>query len=543
MRLTDFLTKANEVHGGRYSYEQVTNPVKATGKVTILCQNHGYFHQQARYHLMGCGCPKCAGSGCRVTVDEFLKRCKESHGDRYGYERVTYLSSVNDKVTIRCPVHGYFQQSARTHMKGGGCIHCSGKAPYTLEHFLHLARECHGTKYDYGKVDLTGGLFSRVTIRCPKHGEFKQIAREHLKHGCQECAKEARGESLRVSFDDFVLRAKKVHGGKYSYLPDFRSLSDKTSIICPIHGVFKQLASNHVRLSNGCPECRSYTSAAERELAEFVSGLGLQVKKKKLGVYELDIYVESLNLAIEFNGLYWHSEVYKTPKYHLEKTELAERHGIHLIMVYEDDWRYKRDIVESRIKALVGKVERLYARKCKVMQVSSAPCRDFLNQNHIQGACVSKINLGLYSEGDLFAVCTFCGLRRNLGGRPKEGHWELTRYCSRLDTRVVGGFSKLLSAFVKEHSPKSILSYADRSWTYSRSPSMYDANGFVLEGITAPNYWYFKSTKRVNRFSMRKSVLVSRGFPEDMTEHQIANSLGYRRIYDSGNLRFRYDIA
>jgi hypothetical protein len=165
---------------------------------------------------------------------------------------------------------------------------------------------------------------------------------------------------------------------------------------------------------------------------------------------------------------------------------------------------------------------------------------NFLNENHIQGGVVSKYRYGLYYNNKLVSLMTFGALRKNLGYKNKNDHYELLRFANKLNTVVVGGASKLFKHFIKSHQPKYILSYADRSWTSTIKKTLYDTLGFEFKGVTQKNYYYYIDNRRVNRYIYRKSELIKMGHPRDKSEREIMESLGYYRVYDSGNLKYEW---
>ena len=251
---------------------------------------------------------------------------------------------------------------------------------------------------------------------------------------------------------------------------------------------------------------------------------------------ELDIYLPKLNLAFEFNGLYWHSDFYKPKNYHLNKTEECEKIGIHLIHIYEDDWLYKQNIVKSRILNFLGKSNKIFARKCKIKEIDDNKIvKEFLENNHLQGFVGSKIKIGLFYNDELISIMTFGSLRKSLGQKSKENSYELLRFCNKLNTNVIGGASKLFKYFIKNYKPVEITSYADRSWSIG---NLYEKLEFKFDHKTRPNYYYFKNKKRFHRFNFRKDQLIKNGAEPNKTEYEIMTEKGFYRIFDSGNLKF-----
>lgn len=282
------------------------------------------------------------------------------------------------------------------------------------------------------------------------------------------------------------------------------------------------------------------TSNGEQEIIEFIKELGFNPtpNRKILNGLELDIFIEEKNVAIEYDGLYWHNELYKKPNYHLNKTKECLKHGIQLIHIFEDEWLSKKDIVKSRIRNILGVIDnKIFARKCIVKEVNSVETSIFLDDNHTQGKCNSSIRLGLFYKNELVSMMTFGKQRVFMGNKSKDGY-EMVRFCNKINTNVIGGASKLLSHFVKYYEPSSITSYADRRWS---NGNLYKKLGFTLSKETKPSYFYVIKSKRVYRFNMRKDILVSKyGCPKEVSEHEFCKSKKWYRIYDCGTLHFEY---
>lgn len=283
------------------------------------------------------------------------------------------------------------------------------------------------------------------------------------------------------------------------------------------------------------------SSKYETEIFEYLKSFCLNIEQSNriiLNGKELDIYVPSKKIAIEFNGLYWHSDEYKDYDYHLNKTEECEKQGIHLIHIYEDDWLYKRTIVESRLKSILGFSERkIFARKCVIKELDNDTTKSFLEKNHLQGGGPnSKYRFGLFFENELVACMTFGS------SRFEKNKIELHRFANKLGSNVIGGASRLFKHFLNTIKPTEVISYADRSWTMNNGKSVYEQLGFKLLNKTRPNYYYINGDYRVNRFKYRKSELVKEGFDASKSESEIMEARGYNKIYDSGNLKFIYKV-
>lgn len=268
-----FIRLARKQHGDKYDYSKVYY-TKMKDEVCIICPEHGEFMQQAANHAHnGAGCWECGRvitiSSRKHSKEDFIRKAKEVHGDRYGYAKVEYIDSTT-KVILLCDKHGEFSIPPQAHLAGQGCRDCgyeiNGKKAadtmfsVTNEEFIERAIAVHGNKYDYSKVDIKRWSSKTVRIICPEHGEFPQSAFQHVnrRQGCPDCAKVRTSIANSKSYDDFVLQARKKHKDRYLYTEDTkihygRREKDKVPIVCPVHGVFWQTPAMH--LKSGCWDC------------------------------------------------------------------------------------------------------------------------------------------------------------------------------------------------------------------------------------------------------------------------------------------------
>ena len=284
----------------------------------------------------------------------------------------------------------------------------------------------------------------------------------------------------------------------------------------------------------------NFHSKIETEIKEFIKSLGFEANtdRKILNGKEIDILIPPLKIAFEIDGLRWHNEITKDNNYHLRKTEQCKDCGISLYHIFEDEWEFKRDIVESRIRNILNCTQnKIFARKCQIKTVDKPIAMRFLDENHLQGKCGSIINYGLYYNNELVSLMTFGKLRKNMGRNDTGNTYELIRFCNKLNTNVVGGASKLFKHFIKEFNPSSVISYADRRWS---NGNLYTKLNFSHVHNSRPNYFYIIGHKRKNRFGFRKDILVKEGYDANKSEHQIMFDRGIYRIYDCGTMLFEY---
>jgi len=300
-----------------------------------------------------------------------------------------------------------------------------------------------------------------------------------------------------------------------------------------------------------CPKCLetgnlSNRSKMETEMCSWLKSINIDFKmnnrfKTETGTYEIDFYIPNKNIGIELNGNYYHSQNGggKNRKYHIDKLNSINSIGIELIQIFEDEWIKKFQIIKDKLLSKLdrGSFKSIYARNCKVINIENNIANDFHELNHIQGKSNSTIHFGLF-DGDLMvSVMSFSGLRPSLGNKKIKGHYELVRYSSLLNHSIIGGFSKLISHFIKRNNPVKIITYADRRYSGLKN-NVYEKTGFKFVDIGSPNYWYVKKLDRKHRFNFTKSKLVKDGFDSNKTEWDIMKSRGWDRIWDCGHLKY-----
>lgn len=294
-----------------------------------------------------------------------------------------------------------------------------------------------------------------------------------------------------------------------------------------------------------CPKCYHCKSYKEIELLEYIkfiyTGEVIHCDRQILKPKEIDIYLPQKRIAIEFNGVYWHSEKNIPDKnYHLNKSLQCTENGIQLIHIFEDEWLLKRKLVESRIKSILGIYDKkIYARKCEIVELSNNEYKDFVSNNHLQGFVSAQYIYGLKFNNEIVSIMSFGHYRKNLGKSSVNNEFELLRFCNKCGYSVIGGASKLLKHFLKTINPDRIITYCDRRWS---NGNFYRNIGFQLDHTSTPNYFYVKQNGyiRENRFKYRKNNLKNllENFDITKSEHQNMLDNHYYRIYDCGNFVF-----
>ena len=546
-----FFKQCEKLYNGFYDYSKSIIENREDN-IIVICPEHGEFTINVRSHMNGTICPKCRklikNKKPKLSNDEFINKCKNKWGDKFSYENTNFID-YNTPIKVNCKIHGEFEVLPKHFLYDSkfGCKQCS--VDYyrkSLNDFINEANITHNYKYDYSKFEYINNKISS-TIICPIHGEFKMSANSHLRgQGCPKCGIISTSEKLRDNKEIFIEKSKKIHKDKFDYsLVKYVNNHTKVTLKCNICGaIFEVTPCNNITKKSGCPKCSNIISRWETEIKDFIINNDVEIEhnnRKILDGKEIDILIPSFNIGIECDGIIYHSELYNKDKnYHINKTKLAKEKNIKLIHIFEDEWKYKKDIVKSRLKNLLHKNDyKIYARKCDIKKVDISTVKQFLESNHIQGYVPSKINLGLYFNNELISLMTFGNLRKNLGSKGKEGSYELLRFCNKLNTSVIGGASKLFKYFLKNYNPNEVISYCDLRWS---DGNLYEVLSFELSHISKPNYFYIIDDKRENRFKYRKDALIKEGFDSNKTEREIMLERGIYRVYDCGCNVYKYNV-
>lgn len=470
LRRKDFLESARSVHGSKYSYPNLKY-INNTAYITIKCPEHGEFKQTPKNHLRGHGCPKCGNNF--IGTEEFIRRARAIHGDKYDYSHTEYGETGLDDVEIRCPNHGIFLQCAYDHLQGNGCKKCLVESKrLSTEEFINRSSAVHSNKYDYSKTNYGDSGLDKVCIICPDHGEFWQRPDGHLYagRGCPKCA----------------------------------------AITSGPHQVASGLIPAGVKIVNN--------------------------DRSVINPYEIDIWVPEHHLGIEIHGAYWHGlrdnnrEAHRRLKFlHHIKASLASEVDINLLQLWEHEINEKPELVRSMIRHKLGISQKIYARKCLVEKLSNKSVSQFFSDNHMQGHRNASATYGLVYDNRIV-----CGLSFS---RNRKYQWEIIRYACERGFTVVGGFSRLFKRFAKEHKPDSVGTFADRRFgranLYLRNGFVKiedtDPNYFYFKNNMVI------SRQRCQKHKLHK--LLGESFDTSLTEVENMHRAGYTQVFDAGHAK------
>lgn len=498
-------------------------------------------------------CMKKYGVTNAGGTKESLEKAQQTHLAKRGVKWAMQSKDVVDKSKETC-LKKYGTTTYVHSEEGAARVEATVMAKFDRPNFFSgnvgnvAAREAYQAKYGYDhNMHDPGFLEKWKTNQKEKNegkyfvetDEFKEKSRDTqiTKYGAWHSASE-HGKKLTVAKYENELK---------KFNCSLLEISDKNNIKfkCGICETETTENSNYIKFRvrhdiTPCPHCYCKsmpTSCEEQEVSNFIKGLGLIVThydRDFLDNSGADIVVESAKLIVEYDGIYWHSEQYRSADYHLRKKLCAEKKGYRLVHLFSDEWTYSKSIVKSRLVTILNKcniygMNKLYARKCTIADVPAKDSTAFLKSNHLQGNIDSPWRVGLFYDDKLVSLMTF-GRNRFSGGI------EMHRFCTKIDTIVVGAAGKLFAHFVETHPEvDTITSYADARW--STSHAFYEKLGFTLESMSSPGYFIVDGDIRRNRMQFQKHKIAGPG-DENKTEHEITLERGLYRIYDCGQYRY-----
>lgn len=448
------------------------------------------------------------GVECSAQNPEVQEKVKQTLLDRYGSPVYFYSDDYNEKTEETCLTRYGVAHPAASEFKKQR-VKESVLKRYGVDHIMKL---------DHVKDKVTETVLGRYgvshTVLLPEVQEKAREAQQKLKYSAfsnltQEILRDK--EKLRTVYEYFgsiVRTGLELDVCEYTIADALRTHD------IPIRPV-NNISSFELDVRRFIEEI--YNGQLETNTRSLISG------------YDFDMVLMDHSLIIECNGIYWHSEKFKDRKYHQKKTIAAHDNNFDIIHVWEDDWNdpIKQEIIKSKIRSKLGMSDRMYARKCSIVELSSKEASSFLNRNHIQGKTSASCWYGLQHNGNLVAVMGF----RN----KNNGEWELNRYATSIT--VVGGFSKLLAYFKQNNEWSEIVTFAHLD--YSRG-DLYEKTGFERSHITPPGLWYMKRGIRHNRQNFMKYKIKDKldFFDPSLSEKENMERNGYVRVFDSGSIKY-----
>jgi len=479
------------------------------------CPNCNNMFEVKHYNKKTFCCGKCAQHYTKSKNRDWLEKRDETNLDKFGVKSPLQSPQV-------------LQTYKNNMIKKYGVDN-----PFLVTEFKEKSDksilEKYGTKVASQNSEISHKISKTLKGRVIDRERFVHVKWEKLEAYHQH-------SKMKPLFDREYLEDNKLN---HSFKNKFRFVCENCNSITEVY------LSNGYLPSCDCSNYKGY-SLIEDELNVFLNELGvvniLNNRRDLLpNRLEIDIYLPDYNLAIEVNGVYWHSEsMGKYKNYHLYKTEECNKVGVELIHILDFEWIFKKPLIQSIIiNKLKLNIKKIFARKCKIKVIDNVVLKEFLNLNHIQGYTHSPINIGLYYQDNLISVMTF-GKNRF---KKLSNEWEMIRFCSLKGMSVVGGASRLFKYFLKNYNSQNynIISFADRRFF---NGGLYKGLGFEFESNTNPSYIYWKNNIIKSRMSCQKHKLekLIEIFNPELTEYQNMINNGWRRVWDCGNIKFIFRV-
>lgn len=460
-----------------------------------------------------------------------------------------YTKGSNKKIQWTCPTCNYsWVQMINRFVKKPKCIPCSkSQTPSNslTENFPLLEKEFSSANKKEIK-DLTAGSAYKASWVCSKcsHEWIASVFARTKGSGCPACAIKNRKFSVQKSLKDVAPHlAKEWADTNPQSMSDFSYGSGfKADWVCSDGHRWSARISDRVGAGKSCPKCVNKVSKAEDDIFTYFQKYDIEIirgNRKIIPPLEIDLFFPEKKLAVEFNGLYWHSEARNLDKkYHYNKFLRCQEKGIQLIQIWEDDWSRNPELILNLIsyKLNLKTLTKVNARNTKARIITSvSTVKDFLEKYHIQGFASGSHYLGLFLEQELVSVAVFT--------ETKKGNkvYNLIRFASKYS--VVGGFSKLISYFSKNFLVNEIFTFSDNTVS---NGLLYDSNGFTAVKNLPPDYMYIVKGKREHKFKYRLRKFKTDPtliWIEGKTEKELASLNNMPRIWDAGKIKWVKKIA
>jgi hypothetical protein len=484
----DYLIKFKDVYGNKYIYPKNQEIKNHNSIISVICPKHGKFKVKVRLHASGnSGCKDCFKENLinthKKTYYDYIERFKEIHNNFYIYPKNQEIDNCSDYIVIKCPIHGNFRQNIQNHLSGQGCPKCAydkrtKNSLLSYSDNIEVCKKAHENFYHYPKYqELDDGVFTKIMIKCPNHGWFKQSLDNHKHgHGCSKCNKYGKSKAekeIGVFIQSYGIKV--IYNKRFSF------------------------------------------------------------NSKSL---EIDVYLPDYKLGIEYDGIYWHNDQLKSKNYHKDKSEFFKKNfNIDIIHIFQNEWILKNNIVKSILfnRLNLNKIK-IYARKCEVKIINNDLYKKLVKENHLQGYIRSDKIYALYYENKPVYIMSMGKSRYN-----KNYDYEILRSFTIKQFSVIGGFSKLIKFIVNDLKSTSIISYVDLRYftgeSYLKSNfkllKISQPNYFYFKKNTLILHSRLK-------FQKHKQEKILDNFNPNLSGYQNMLNNDYLRIFDCGNAVYIY---
>jgi hypothetical protein len=458
-------------------------------------------------------------------MDDHSEKTKNALDKKYGQPTLKGIAEVNDK-------------KQQTTMERYGVKHFTQSVEYKQK-VVETNLEKYGVEFAISSDTVKEKSAATMLARYGVDNYFKSkdhqatiIADRVEKLGYENIGQRFLSPETYAILQDPVLLKPYIEGVSY----EAAALALNTSAFTIATYVKKYNFLEYVKLGVG--------SAVQDDIQKWLTDLGIRVIRNCRTVIppkEIDLWLPDFNLGIEYNGIYYHTEVSgkKDRNYHRNKFVECSNRGIILIQICSVAYKTHKELVKSLILSKIGISERIFARKCVVKSVSFADTKSFLSAHHLQDSSTTgKHRYGLYYNNELVQLMTFGKMRKSLSGIDNVNEYELIRMATKQGCTIVGGASKLFNAFCKENNPTKVISYCDLRYFTGNSLANL---GFIKQSDVSIGYWYTDYKKIYHRYNFAKYKLVEQGHDPSLSEWEIMQQLGYDRIWDCGQAKWEWN--
>lgn len=497
-----------------------------------LCEYCG--EQFVKFHK-STGYSRFCSKKCSANSETSKTKLKQTNLKRYGVEYGIQSPEIRQKME-ETNISKYGVKSTLSSK------HVQGKIKNTIKKKYKVS-----TPFESAEVNE-----KRSASMIEKYGCVHALQSEEILKKMQTTMKEKYGSAYALQNDSLKRKASETNKHRYNrkYYKQAH-ISNKVLALLEDRDFLKKLHHEEKMSMIAMGEClgvsegtiasrldqlnitkmNHFVSQQELEFEKFFKEIGVNFltnSRKIIAPFELDFYFPKQKIAIEFNGLYWHSEHQKPKNYHFEKYQHCKDKNIKLLQFFEDELEDKKEIIKQKMLYEFGLYENsVYARKCNIVDVDINKRKEFLNKHHIQGDARSSLAYGLEYDGELKAVISF--LKKN------KKEFILNRFAT--SSPVAGGFSRLLNHCEKINDNPQITTFADLRYSDGK---LYNEIGFCVNKQLKPDYYWVKGRARYHKFNFRHGTGLKnlKNYDPYLSETENMHRHGFFKIYDAGKIRF-----
>lgn len=486
------------------------------------------------------------GAKCSAQGPEIKDKIKKTNLEKFGFERPTQSEEIKRKVRqtnlerfgFECSLQNpEVKKKAKQSLLERFGFECSLQSPQIQEKSKQTNLNKYGVEFSAQSPEVQEKV-KRTNLK--RYGFESPLQSLEVKEKIKQTNLERLGFESPLQSPQIQKKSKQTNLNKYGVEFSAQSQEVKEKIKqtnlnkygfkCSLQDPEVKERALYTRIANGT----LHKSHQEQELLEYCKTLDPETRSTVVYLkdkqFQIDILLPKFNVAIEYNGMFWHSEGNKLhyKNKHLDKTLACQEKGCRLIHIWETEWLSKPQVVKNYLRSVMGIFDkRVPARKCSIKEVPKEQAKTFLNQNHLQGSCPFNTALGLYHEGILVGIAA-------LGTHHRSGELNVAkRFAFAQGVQVVGGISKLSKALLNLVEGGSIITWADRRLG---AYGVYANSGWVLEEVLKPDYFYWSE---VDRKVVSKQHYLQTKKKYGLNEREAAAKNRHLKIWDCGKYRFR----